>query len=83
MSQARNVFAYDQLRCLSFLQLFHLFVDIASQTWLFDLERAAEAEQWLWSQPPLAAGFRSSSGDVLQQRVGGCGRRWREGNEDW
>jgi hypothetical protein len=83
MSQARREFAYDQLHCMSFIQLFHLLVAIANRTWLTNLERAAENERWLPSLPSLVAGFRSGSTEAVHQRTGGNGSRLRERDERW
>jgi hypothetical protein len=83
MSQSRQAFAYDQLRCMSFIQLFHLLVAIANRNWLANLEEAAADERWLPSLPGLVAGFRYSSGEALQQRLGANGPRLPERDSRW
>lgn len=83
MSQARHEFAYDQLHCMSFIQLFHLLVAIANRTCLANLEEAVEEKLWLRSLPAVVAGFRYSSGEALHQRLGGNGPRLRMRDERW
>lgn len=83
MSQARQEFAYDQLHCMSFIQLFHLLVAITNRTWLANPEKAAENERWLPSLPSLATGLRCSSGEALHLRSGGNGPRLRKCDERW
>ncbi len=83
MSQARQPFAYDQLHCMSFIQLFHLLVTIANRSCLANLEVATEDERLLPSLPVLIAGFRYNGGEALQRRLEGNGRRLRERDDSW
>ena len=83
MSQARQEFAYDQLHCMSFIQLFHLLVAIANRTWSANLERAAENERWLPYLPSVVAGIRCGSSEALHQRPAENGPRLRERDECW
>ena len=83
MSQARQPFAYDQLHCMSFIQLFHVLVAIANRSCLANLKEAAEDERWLPSLPVLVAGLRYNGGEALQQRLGGNGSRLRKRDESW
>jgi hypothetical protein len=83
MSQARQPFAYDQLHCMSFIQLFHLLVTIANRSCLANLEEPSEDERLLPSLPVLVAGFRYNGGEALQQRLGGNGLRLRERYDSW
>ncbi len=83
MSQAHQEFAYDELHCMSFIQLFHLLVTIANRSCLANLGVAAEDERLLPSLPVLVAGSRCNGGEALQQRLGGNGLRLRERHDSW
>lgn len=63
MKQTSQPFAYEQLRSLSFTDLFQLFFMIARRIWFRNLEWANESDDRLSSQPPQAARFPYSNED--------------------
>jgi hypothetical protein len=81
MDQLSQSIAPKQLRCMSFIQLFHYFVAIASwdwpnsRCWFLNLDRANDCDQWLSLQPAYAAVSRSSTGDIPHERPCSGGHR--------
>lgn len=61
MKQTSQPFAYEQLRSLSFTDMFQLFFMIARRTWFRNLEWANESDDRLSSQPHRLPGFRTAT----------------------
>lgn len=88
MGQTSEVFPYDQLRSLSFDQLFRFFAAIATLRWRQSLElslvvqRARECDEWRMHHPAYAAVFLRASGeDASSQHPDGRGRAFMPDEE--
>jgi hypothetical protein len=81
MNQPSQEFAYGQLHSMSFIQLFHLCVAIASWEWTRNRDlslvvgRARECDRRRVSQPACAAVFLNEGGDVRAERITSAGKR--------